>query len=169
MPPCYHSRGLPSAGGTFPPRPKGGASKFIPVKNAGGIFACFHFIAGFDFLESLSTFAGAIVFIGSLMALGNKKQALHDRIAGTAVFLKTEAYQHELQAKLWQRYFFGVFAVAGSFSTLYWQLSFAASGQVPSWSEVVNLFVITPYIVYMFARIALTGGLPPALTRYRRK
>jgi uncharacterized RDD family membrane protein YckC len=51
-----------------------------------------HFVLGtlgvftFSFLSTLGVYLGPIAFLGSFLALGEKKQALHDLIAGTAVY-----------------------------------------------------------------------------------
>src|SRR5206468_78491 len=44
-------------------------------------------------LSILSTLASLAIFVGCFFALGEKKQALHDMIAGTAVFRRAPATQ----------------------------------------------------------------------------
>ncbi len=60
----------------------------------GAIYGGLHFVLGtlgaftFDALSRLGGLLGVVAFFGCFLALGEKKQALHDLIAGTAVYPK---------------------------------------------------------------------------------
>jgi uncharacterized RDD family membrane protein YckC len=56
------------------------------IKNSNSILAFLGLVAGTRALFSLGNVAGLIVFVGCFLALGVNKQALHDRIMGTAVY-----------------------------------------------------------------------------------
>ena len=68
-----------------------------PVQQLLLRFACkhIHFILGalaiftFSTLATLGTLAGVVMTLGCFLALGEKKQALHDMLAKTAVYPKT--------------------------------------------------------------------------------
>ena len=47
-------------------------------------------VVGSDWLSTLNSWTGFIAFVGCFMALGAPRQALHDRLAKTAVFRKPE-------------------------------------------------------------------------------
>jgi uncharacterized RDD family membrane protein YckC len=56
------------------------------IKNSNSILVLLAVITGVRALLSLGQVAGLIVFVGCFFALGVTRQALHDRIAGTAVY-----------------------------------------------------------------------------------
>ena len=60
------------------------------VKHAQTILASVGGIAGVELLETIGGLAGLVVFIGCFLALGEARQALHDKAAGTAVFARSD-------------------------------------------------------------------------------
>jgi uncharacterized RDD family membrane protein YckC len=63
------------------------------LKFSNNIFTLLALIASLAFLQTLSTVCGFVFFAGCFFALGIKKQALHDMLAGTAVYFKDELQQ----------------------------------------------------------------------------
>jgi uncharacterized RDD family membrane protein YckC len=60
------------------------------VKYSGSILTALGLITGISFLGTLGTLAGLVVFVGCFLVLADKKQALHDMAAKTAVFNKAD-------------------------------------------------------------------------------
>ena len=58
------------------------------IKNINYIMGVAAAITGIALLNTLGSVAGLVVFVGCFLALGAKKQALHDQIMHTAVFPK---------------------------------------------------------------------------------
>ena len=58
------------------------------VKNIGTLMFVAAAITGVESLKTVGSIGGLVIFIGCFMVLGASKQALHDRIVGTAVFPK---------------------------------------------------------------------------------
>lgn len=58
------------------------------IKFSGTLLGLLGAVPGFHVVGLLSPAAGVIVFIGCFLALGDKRQALHDLAANTAVFRK---------------------------------------------------------------------------------
>lgn len=58
------------------------------IKNINYILSVAAAVTGIGLLSTLGGIGGLIVFVGCFMALGAKKQALHDQIMHTAVFPK---------------------------------------------------------------------------------
>ena len=56
------------------------------LKNAGSALAFLALLTHLNTLNSLSTLASAAITLGFLLTLGESRQALHDRIVGTAVY-----------------------------------------------------------------------------------
>jgi uncharacterized RDD family membrane protein YckC len=56
------------------------------IKNSNSILLVLSLFTGVQALVLLGRVAGLIVFVGCFLALGVSKQALHDRIMGTAVY-----------------------------------------------------------------------------------
>ena len=59
------------------------------VKNSGGLTGIIGDIAGVRALMAAGNFLGLAVFFGCFFVLGASRQALHDKIANTAVFRKS--------------------------------------------------------------------------------
>ncbi|MCK4837142.1 MAG: RDD family protein [Candidatus Aminicenantes bacterium] len=60
------------------------------IKNCSVLIDLAGRITGITFLGAIGGFAGIAVFFGCIYALGEKKQALHDILAKTAVFRKKD-------------------------------------------------------------------------------
>ena len=60
------------------------------IKNANAVLVIINLIVANAVLESIASIIGMVIFFGCFAVLGNKKQALHDTIANTAVFKKKE-------------------------------------------------------------------------------
>jgi uncharacterized RDD family membrane protein YckC len=60
------------------------------IKFSGTVLGLLGAIPGLHVLGLLAPAAGLIVFIGCFLVLGDKRQALHDLAAGTAVFRRTD-------------------------------------------------------------------------------
>ena len=58
------------------------------IKNAGSLLRVLSVFSGITALATLGSLAGLVVFIGCFLALGAKRQALHDQLMKTAVFPK---------------------------------------------------------------------------------
>jgi uncharacterized RDD family membrane protein YckC len=56
------------------------------VKNIGALLSALGLITGMSFLGTLGSLGGFVIFVGCFMVLGEKKQAIHDLAAKTAVF-----------------------------------------------------------------------------------
>lgn len=56
------------------------------LKNAGSALACVATVTGSGMVDNLSRLAAAAITLGFLLTLGESRQALHDHIAGTAVY-----------------------------------------------------------------------------------
>ncbi len=60
------------------------------VKNIGFLLGLLGFVTGVRILSLLSTFGALAIFIGCFFTLGADRQALHDKVVGTAVFRKAD-------------------------------------------------------------------------------
>lgn len=60
------------------------------VKNSPSLLSLLAVTLNFNFLGQISTFVGMLVLFGALMMLSPERQALHDRIAHTAVFRRSD-------------------------------------------------------------------------------
>jgi uncharacterized RDD family membrane protein YckC len=60
------------------------------IKNINVLLSLVGLIPAFSFFSSLGSLLGFIVFIGFFFIFSEKKQALHDKIAKTAVYYKDE-------------------------------------------------------------------------------
>ncbi len=60
------------------------------VKYAGSILGTLGAITGISLVGTLGSLVGFVIFIGCFLVLGDKKQALHDMAAKTAVYLKAD-------------------------------------------------------------------------------
>jgi hypothetical protein len=58
------------------------------IKNINTLCGIAALVTGISFLSSIGGLCGLIIFIGCFFALGEKRQALHDTLAKTAVFRK---------------------------------------------------------------------------------
>jgi len=58
------------------------------IKNIGSLTSVAALLVGINLLATLGNVAGLVVFVGCFLALGAKKQALHDQIMKTAVYPK---------------------------------------------------------------------------------
>jgi len=58
------------------------------VKNASSVFSMLALVTGAIILQPLGSIIGFVVFLGCFLALGEEKQALHDKVAKTAIFNK---------------------------------------------------------------------------------
>lgn len=56
------------------------------IKNISSYLGFLALLPALNFLNFLGTFLGLVIFIGCFFALGYDRLALHDRIAGTAIF-----------------------------------------------------------------------------------
>ena len=60
------------------------------IKNANAVLVIINLIVANAVLESIASMIGLVIFFGCFAVLGDKKQALHDIIANTAVYKKKE-------------------------------------------------------------------------------
>jgi uncharacterized RDD family membrane protein YckC len=60
------------------------------VKYAGTLIGLVALMPGLHLLGTVGTLAGVVIFIGCFLVLGDKRQALHDLAAKTAVFNKAD-------------------------------------------------------------------------------
>jgi len=60
------------------------------IKNINVLLSLIGLIPALSFLNSIGSLLGIIVFIGYFFIFSEKKQALHDKIANTAVYYKDE-------------------------------------------------------------------------------
>jgi uncharacterized RDD family membrane protein YckC len=60
------------------------------VKSSGNILTILGTILGISILGSIGGYVGLIIFVGCFMVLSAKKQAIHDMVAKTAVFKKSD-------------------------------------------------------------------------------
>lgn len=59
------------------------------VKNSALILSVLAGVTGVMVLSTIGSVAGLVVFIGCFLVLGQKRQAIHDMIGGTAVYKKS--------------------------------------------------------------------------------
>ena len=72
---------------------RGSAARFVKrwaIKYSGTLLGLLGAIPGLHILGLLAPAAGLIVFVGCFLALGDRRQALHDLGAATAVFRKAD-------------------------------------------------------------------------------
>ncbi len=62
----------------------------VLIKNIASVCAILSLILHASFIQSIGSLLGLIVFCGCFAVLGQSRQALHDMIAHTAVFKKTD-------------------------------------------------------------------------------
>jgi uncharacterized RDD family membrane protein YckC len=60
------------------------------VKNSGTLIAVVALMPGLHLLSPVGSLAGFVIFIGCFLVLGDKRQALHDMAAKTAVFNRAD-------------------------------------------------------------------------------
>jgi len=60
------------------------------IKNASSVFSMLTLVTGFILLKPLGSIIGFVMFLGCFLALGDDKQALHDKIAKTAIYNKRD-------------------------------------------------------------------------------
>ena len=60
------------------------------VKSSGNILTLFGSILSISILGTIGGLIGLVIFIGCFLVLGAKKQAIHDLVAKTAVFKKSD-------------------------------------------------------------------------------
>lgn len=60
------------------------------IKNVGWLLWLSGALLGFQILSAAAGAAAFVVFLGCFMALGSARMALHDRVAGTAVFKRAD-------------------------------------------------------------------------------
>ena len=60
------------------------------IKNASSVFSMVALLTGLVFLEPFGTLIGVVMFFGCFLALSEERQALHDKIAKTAIYPKKD-------------------------------------------------------------------------------
>ena len=60
------------------------------IKNANAVLVIINLLVANAVLENIASIIGLVIFFGCFAALGDKKQALHDTIANTAVYKRKE-------------------------------------------------------------------------------
>ncbi len=60
------------------------------IKNASSVFSMVALFTGLVFLEPIGTLIGIVMFFGCFLALSDERQALHDKIAKTAIYHKKD-------------------------------------------------------------------------------
>ncbi len=60
------------------------------IKNANAVLVIINLLVANAVLENIASIIGLVIFFGCFAALGDKKQALHDIIANTAVYKRKE-------------------------------------------------------------------------------
>jgi uncharacterized RDD family membrane protein YckC len=60
------------------------------IKNANAVLVIINLIVAHALIENIASMIGLVIFFGCFAVLGNKKQALHDTLANTAVYKKKE-------------------------------------------------------------------------------
>jgi len=60
------------------------------IKNVSSVFYMLTFVTGLIFLFPLGSILKFVMFLGCFLALGDDKQALHDKIAKTAIYHKRD-------------------------------------------------------------------------------
>jgi len=60
------------------------------VKNASSVFSILALVTGLVFLQPLGSLIGIVMFFGCFLALSAECQALHDKIAKTAIYNKQD-------------------------------------------------------------------------------
>ena len=60
------------------------------IKNASDVLSMITLMTGLIILQPIGSIIGFILFLGCFLVLGNEKQALHDRIAKTAIYKKDD-------------------------------------------------------------------------------
>ena len=60
------------------------------IKNASSVFSMLTLVTGFILLKPLGSIIGFVMFLGCFLAIGVDKQALHDKIAKTAIYNKRD-------------------------------------------------------------------------------
>ncbi len=65
------------------------AKRFI-IKNISSVFTLLYLITALSFFNTIGTVLSLVIFGGFFLTLAEHRQALHDKIANTAVFFKDE-------------------------------------------------------------------------------
>jgi len=60
------------------------------IKNASSVFSMLTLATGLLFLNPLGSIIGFVMFLGCFLAIGDDRQALHDKIAKTAIYHKKD-------------------------------------------------------------------------------
>lgn len=60
------------------------------IKNASSVFSVITLFTGLVFLEPIGSLIGVVMFFGCFLALSEDRQALHDKIAKTAIYHKKD-------------------------------------------------------------------------------
>ena len=60
------------------------------LKNISSIFSLIAVVLGISIIGTIGSFLGFIIFIGCFFVLGSNKESIHDMLAKTAVFNKSE-------------------------------------------------------------------------------
>jgi uncharacterized RDD family membrane protein YckC len=60
------------------------------IKNASSVLVIINLLVANAVLENIASIIGMVIFFGCFAVLGEKKQALHDIIANTAVYKRKE-------------------------------------------------------------------------------
>ena len=60
------------------------------IKNASSVFSMLTLATGLIFLNPLGSIIGFVMFLGCFLAIGDDRQALHDKIAKTAIYHKKD-------------------------------------------------------------------------------
>ena len=60
------------------------------IKNASSVFSMLALLTGLVFLEPIGSLIGVVMFFGCFLALTEQCQALHDKIAKTAIYNKQD-------------------------------------------------------------------------------
>ncbi|MGY8928129.1 MAG: RDD family protein [Flavobacteriales bacterium] len=60
------------------------------IKNASSVFSMLALATGLIFLNPLGSIIGFVMFLGCFLAIGDDRQALHDKIAKTAIYHKKD-------------------------------------------------------------------------------
>ena len=60
------------------------------IKNASSVFSMVALFTGLVFLEPIGSLIGIVMFLGCFLALSEERQALHDKLAKTAIYHKKD-------------------------------------------------------------------------------
>jgi len=68
------------------------------IKNSGAILSFLAITLGFEFLDTIGSYASLAIFVGCFFVLSAKKQAIHDLLAKTAVYRKKDLENNSLNS-----------------------------------------------------------------------